>query len=107
MSNKDIMCFQAEICQERYYNENSCWGVYTFKTQDEIKYFNGNPKEYISDEGKSTYYYSVLCGEMQQLFGGCIYSVEATPVYNKKYNCWQYQPLSVKEINQCSEKKPI
>ena len=39
MSNKDIMCFQAEICQERYYNENSCWGVYTFKTQDEIKYF--------------------------------------------------------------------
>lgn len=104
MSNKDIMCFQAEICQERYYNENSCWGVYTFKTQDEIKYFNGNPKEYISDEGKSTYYYSVLCGEMQQLFGGCIYSVEATPVYNKKYNCWQYQPLSVKEINQCSEK---
>lgn len=72
MSNKDIMCFQAEICQERYYNENSCWGVYTFKTQDEIKYFNGNPKEYISDEGKSTYYYSVLCGEMQQLFDAYI-----------------------------------
>ena len=44
MSNKDIMCFQAEICQERYYNENSCWGVYTFKTQDEIKYFNGIQK---------------------------------------------------------------
>lgn len=105
MPNKDVICFQAEIYQERYYNENSCWGVYGFKTQDEIKYFTGNPKECISNEGKLIYrYYSVLCGEMQQLFVGCTYSVEATPVYNKQYDCWQYQPMSIKETNQCSEK---
>ena len=55
--------------RERYYNEDSCYGVYVFRTKDEIPYV----KEY--DEGFSV---GVLAGRVQKLTLGVEYKTKVT-----------------------------
>lgn len=89
-----ILEFKIVPQQERYYNEDSNWGVYSFTTDDEIPEFyecyddpfGDNP---IKKKGSS------LVGKMQRLTIGMKYTVQAKCEYNAKYKAYQYVPLSV------------
>ena len=85
--------------QQRFYNENSHWGVYVFSTDDEI------PEYYMSDvrfeDNETPRKFSVIAGSMQQLTMGAKYEVEAVLEYNAKYKQYQYTP---KMITSCTPK---
>lgn len=99
MSNKHNVVFKAKILQERFYNDEQCWGVYAFTTQDELEHYDSVKSYITSQEETQNNYISVLCGEMQQLMLDHIYEVEAVPVYDRNRQHWQYQPVIVKELN--------
>lgn len=82
--NDITVTIQAKIQQERYYNEETCFGVYEFTT-------------ITSDDDPKNISIDILSGEVQQLVVGNTYEVKAKCVYNSKYKSWQYQPVSVKE----------
>lgn len=81
---------------ERYYNEDSNWGVYTFITQEEIPEFEIF-KDPFNDSNVELKF-SSLAGKMQQLYLGSEYNVKAKLEFNKKYNSWNYVPMSVTSI---------
>ena len=97
--NEQIYKFKIIPQAEVYYNEDSCWGVYNFTTQDDIPEFYGfvgdNP---FSDElfvNKKLPKVSAIVGNMQRLYIGNEYNCTATLIYNSKYNKWQYKPITI------------
>lgn len=95
--------FQAKIQQQRYYNDDSCFGVYVFTTQNEIPEYDSLKPLVLADGSNCNIYMSILSGSMQQLIIGNTYEVEAELVYNNKYKSWQYQPITVKENMEFTE----
>lgn len=90
----DTLKFSLVPQQERYYNEDSNWGVYSFTTDDEIpEYYEcyNDPFSSCSILQKG----SSLVGKMQRLTLGIKYAVQAKCEYNEKYKAYQYIPLSV------------
>jgi exodeoxyribonuclease V alpha subunit len=82
---------------ERYYSEDTHYGVYTFLTEDDIpKYTDYKDQLFLDDKEKTTSRrMSLLCGNMQRLYVGSEYEVTATVEYNTKYKSWQYIPKIV------------
>lgn len=72
--------------RERYYNNDSDFGVYVFKTKDKIT----KRKSY-----ENGYSIAVLAGKTQQLTIGIEYKLVATLEYNSKYREYNYVPKSV------------
>lgn len=85
---------------ERFYSDDSNFGVYTFYTFDDIpEYTNATPSAFESDSADfSKRKYSILAGAMQRLYLGSEYKVEAELVYNKKYHSYQYKPVMVMAV---------
>jgi len=86
--------FTAVIEQQRFYNENSHWGVFVFSTEDEI------PETYECgcdpfDDNAKPKHFSTLAGNMQKLNIGGKYTIKAELELNKKYNQWQYKPIMI------------
>ena len=76
---------------ERYYNEDSTWGVYTFITKDDIPQYYPcylDPFDTKSEAVKG----SSIVGKMQKLTIGAEYNIVATVEYNSKYKTWNYVP---------------
>lgn len=96
MSNHDI----ADIVEftmipvlEKYYNEESSWGVVNFTTRDNIP-------EYIEyqdpfENNSAVQKMGTLAGKMQQLYLGSEYRVKAKCEYNERYKQTQYIPISI------------
>lgn len=85
-----IIEFTAIPEQQRYYNEDSHWGVYVFSTPDDIpEYYVGKDQ---FDENAPPKKFSCLAGNVQRLTLGMKYNVKAVMEYNKKYKQWQYIP---------------
>lgn len=79
---------------ERYYNEDSAWGVYFFSTKDdipELKEFNEDPLSQNSSVGKGC----TLTGKMQKLYIGAEYTVKAKLEYSQKYKSYNYIPTII------------
>lgn len=79
---------------ERYYNEDTTWGVYFFSTKDdipELKEFNEDPFNQNSSVGKGC----TLTGKMQKLYIGTEYKVKAKLEYSQKYKTYNYIPTIV------------
>lgn len=95
--------FQAKIQQQRYYNDDSCFGVYVFATQNEIPEYDSLKPLVLADGSDCNIYMSILSGNMQQLIIGNTYEVEAELIYNNKYKSWQYQLITVKENMEFTE----
>lgn len=79
---------------ERYYNEDSTYGVYFFSTKDdipELKEFDEDPFNQNSSIGKGC----TLTGKMQKLYLGTEYKVKAKLEYNQKYKSYNYVPTIV------------
>ena len=92
-----VIEFKAVITYERYYNDETSWGVYGFKTKDDIPYYEEktvpNPFEddiNIDNDEK----FSILAGKTQELITGGEYLVKAKYVNDKTYG-HQYNPVSV------------
>lgn len=91
----EIIKFKATITYQRYYNEDTTWGVFGFSTEDEIPYFvkqskSDLPFEEINEKKKM----STLAGKMQELIIGGEYIVKAKCKSDKTYG-HQYVPISV------------
>lgn len=88
-----IYKFKIIPIDERFYNEDSSWGVFNFTTTDdipELKMYK-DPFELNSPPQMM----STIAGKMQKLYLGSEYNVTATLEYNKKYDSWQYAPISI------------
>lgn len=92
--SEEILEFEIIPQMERYYNDDSCYGVYTFTTKDEIpKYYlcQSDPFDNDSEEVRG----SCLVGNMQRLTIGLVYKVKAKLVYSSKYKQYQYVPETI------------
>ena len=89
--------FKATPTLEKYYNEETSWGVYNFSTEDDIPYYLEYKDPFLIEIGDNIQVLkmSSIVGKMQQLYLGTEYLVKATVEYNEKYNSYQYKPISI------------
>ena len=80
---------------ERYYSEDSNYGVYVFTTSDDIPEYKPYSFDSFSCESNVELKSSILSGKMQRLYLGTEYEVTATLTYNEKYKNYQYIPKVV------------
>ena len=88
-----IYKFKIVPIHEKFYNEDSSWGVFNFTTNDdipELKMYKDPLNEKAAPKMMST-----ITGKMQKLYLGSEYDVTATLEYNNKYDTWQYVPVSI------------
>ena len=91
---KEVYEFLATPQMERYYNDDSTYGVYSFITTDDIpEYYNCKLDPF--DDKSNSVKGGTLAGKMQQLSIGMEYKVTATMEYNAKYKSYNYVPTVV------------
>ena len=88
-----IYKFKMIPVDERFYNEDSSWGVCNFSTKDDIPELRMYKDPF--DDNATPQMMSTIAGKMQKLYLGSEYNVTATLEYNKKYNSYQYNPISI------------
>lgn len=76
---------------ELFYNEDTFYGIYKFSTYELIE----NPHSKLTDLDGEDIYTSTIVGQMQRLTIGLEYNCEVKSIYNKKYNQWQYEAISI------------
>lgn len=94
LSEKEIYEFTIIPQSERYYNEDSNYGVYTFITNDDIPEYYDCLLDPFGDKSE-TAKGSTLTGKMQQLTIGMEYKVKAHLEYSAKYKSYNYVPQIV------------
>lgn len=102
----DVVKFKCVPVTERFYSEDSSYGVFVFHTKDDIPKYDDVPENTFDSElyAKNTKM-SVLAGNMQQLYLGVEYEVTATLEYNAKYKSYQYKPKIVTATKPKSEQQ--
>lgn len=87
--------FTARISYERFYSENTSWGVYSFNTTDQLPNCQKitTHKDLFGDEHGDAFV-GTLAGRMQQLCIGSEYKITATYKDDNKYGA-QYVPITV------------
>ena len=97
-NDEDILKFKAVITYERYYNQDTTWGVYGFYTEDDIPQYSKETKvEFPFEDIKEinpNKKFSSLAGKMQELVVGGEYIVKAKYKYDKTYG-HQYTPIAI------------
>ena len=96
--------FKCVPVTQRYYSEDSSYGVFVFHTKDDIpEYDLVPPSPFQTDtEGLKM---SMLVGNMQQLYIGSEYEVTATLDYNAKYKSYQYKPKIITSVTPKTEEQ--
>jgi exodeoxyribonuclease V alpha subunit len=89
--------FKVTIQDQRYYNEDSNYGVYNFTTEENIPEYQ-EYKNMYGEETPENLKSSTLVGKMQQLYIGSEYNVSTKLTFNKKYSSWQYESINVSAI---------
>lgn len=89
--------FKVTPILERYYNDDTSWGVYNFSTEDDIPKYVEYVDPFFEETGDKTTVQkmSSLVGKMQQLYIGSEYLVKATMEFNEKYHSYQYKPIYI------------
>ena len=88
--------FRGRVTYERYFNEESFWGVYTVQTKEQLPY--SKPIKPFESEDNTDIYVISVAGKVQQLYVGSEYTFVAHPEYKEKYQSWSYVPSSVTAI---------
>lgn len=102
----DVVKFKCVPVTERFYSEDSSYGVFVFHTKDDIPKYDDVPENtFNSDLYAKNTKMSVLAGNMQQLYLGVEYEVTATLEYNAKYKSYQYKPKIVTATKPKSEQQ--
>ena len=87
------MTFKCKPVNQRFYNEDTCYGIYVFHTEDDIPEYNKIENSVFEDVEKIKM--STLVGNMQFLYLGTEYEVTAELEFNQKYNQYQYKAKTV------------
>ena len=91
--------FKCIPVNERYYSEDSSYGVYVFHTKNEIPEYDEVPESPFNNiEDARHKRMSTLAGNMQQLYLGSEYEVTAVLDYNNKYKSYQYKPKVITSV---------
>lgn len=91
----EIVKFKLKPIAQRYYNEDSCYGIYVCITQDEIEFYNNKSRSF---DGSGYVYTTTIVGSMQKLEDGIEYEFDGVYEYNRKYHQHQYKALNIKPI---------
>lgn len=95
--------FKAFIIAERYYSEDSSYGVFNFCTDDDIpEYIEPTYKEDVEHGSKI----GTLSGRMQYLNLNCEYQIRANIRQDNKYGT-QYVPISITAIVPTSKENQL
>ena len=94
-TQEEIVEFTMTPVLEKYYNEDSAWGVFNFSTKDDIPEYVEYVDPFEDKFPASVQKMSTLAGKMQQLYIGSEYRVKAYCQYNDKYKQYQYAPISI------------
>ena len=89
---------------ERYYKDETSWGVYSFITEDDIPEYKCVTQQDFYG-GEKQIKQALLVGKVQQLVIGSEYKVTATLEYNETYKSHQYVPKIVTAIVPTTEEK--
>lgn len=96
-----MLSFKIVPESERYYSEETNWGVYTFSTTDNIpEYSTETINQFGVGEKKK---FSVIAGKMQRLYLGSDYEVQAELSYDTKYKAYQYKPKVISAVSPKTE----
>lgn len=76
---------------EMFYSEDSLYGIYKVTSYEEIP----KTQTIIKDLSGNELYSTTIVGQMQRLTIGLEYNCEMKEVFNKKYNQWQYECISI------------
>lgn len=100
MGTNETLEFKMIPQQERYYNEDSAYGVYTFITKYDIPEYVEYKNVFDSEKTEEEMFLKQgsLCGKMQKLYLGTEYIVKANLEFSKKYSSWQYSPINITPI---------
>lgn len=92
--------FRGTVTFERYYSEDSFWGVFIVKTKDLLPHSEEVtlPNVFEDDSDFEPHYVVTVAGKLQRLYVGSEYEFTAKEVFNQKYNQWQYEPVTVTAI---------
>lgn len=92
--------FRGTVTFQRYYDENSFWGVFLVRTKENLLHSEKvtNPNVFEDDEDFEPHYIVTVAGKVQQLYVGSEYEFIANEVYNTRYMSWQYEPVTVTAI---------
>lgn len=92
--------FRGVVTFQRYYSEDTFWGVFNVKTKENIPFSEEVSQPGIFEDDKDFEPYFVVCvaGKMQQLYVGSEYEFTAVCEYSSKYKTWNYVPSSVTAI---------
>ena len=92
--------FRGIVIYQRYYNEDSFYGVFNVRTKEKLPYSEeiSNPNAFEDDKDFEPYFVVCVAGKMQQLYVGSEYEFVATCEYSSKYKSWNYVPFSVTVI---------
>ncbi len=90
MSNKSdekkIFKFKAELSHERYYNEDTYYGVIEFKTNEDVPHTTESDfHSFGGDKNGGTIRTGMLVGSMQKLDYGVTYNIVAEESESKKF----------------------
>ena len=98
MKDLEEIRFKCIPVTQRYYSEDSNYGVFVFHTKDDIPKYDAVPQDPFGGYVDENLKMSILAGNMQQLYIGSEYEVTATLDYNNKYKNYQYKPKSVVSV---------
>lgn len=92
--------FRGIVTYQRYYNEDSFYGVFNVRIKEKIPFSEEitQPSIFEDDKDFEPYYIVCVAGKMQQLYVGSEYEFNATCEYNSRYKSWNYVPISVTSI---------
>lgn len=92
--------FRGTVMYQRYYNEDSFWGVYNVKVKEQLPWAQEieKPDMFEDDKNFEPYYVLTVAGKMQQLYIGSEYEFTAKCEFSSKYNTWNYIPSIVTAI---------
>ena len=92
--------FRGMVTFQRYYNEDSFWGVFNVRTKERLPFSQevSQPNIFEDDKDFEPYYIVCVAGKMQQLYIGSEYEFTAVCEYSSKYKTWNYIPSVVTAI---------
>ena len=92
--------FHGVVTYQRYYSEDSFWGVFNVKTKENLPFAQevSQPGIFEDDKDFEPYYIVCVAGKMQQLYVGSEYEFTAVCEYSSKYKTWNYVPSTVTAI---------
>ena len=76
----------------RFYNQNNGWGVFDFQSDYQTNHEKIKALRHDVFDNKS---YGTLVGSMPQLNITQEYTMKVKEIYNKKFDCWQFEPITI------------